>query len=168
MSEPRSDGSGTVCRRCKEPLEMVASADSNASGKWFVKGMPNGLASQWCLNSQPHCPEPASADQTLEQQEEAFGNAVAEAFKPAPAEQPRQKWECTCKGRINRAWQADSDCPVHGEPVAASPAEGLRTIADALVLAIAQEVGWETDGVRYRKAVEISTDILCHYFPKEE
>ena len=34
------------------------------------------------------------------------------AATPTLRVQPR--WECTCKGRNNKAWQADDDCPIHG------------------------------------------------------
>ncbi len=36
------------------------------------------------------------------------------------AEQP-PVWECTCRGRMNKCWQADDDCPIHGERREAAP-----------------------------------------------
>lgn len=45
---------------------------------------------------------------------------VARAVPPKAVEQPR--WECTCKGRMNKYWQADNDCPIHGEKPANVPA----------------------------------------------
>ena len=42
-------------------------------------------------------------------------SAIASQSLLAATEKAAPRWECTCKGRHNKVWHADSDCPIHGD-----------------------------------------------------